>query len=199
MSAHTRTEFQREHDRVRIAEMYLQRFTQQEIAEEIGVCRQQISREIQKIRRQWTETYAEELNQALAEEVKKLDGLEREYWQRYRKAKTNPRVDGIGILDRVHKCIRERGELRGFYIKPVAGRGDKPKADTTKPLKEMTDDELEAALTERAVDQVFSDKPVKGGSENEPVKGGCPQDAIPAQPSTDPESIDMPESGGSNV
>jgi len=195
MSAHTRTEFQREHDRVRIAEMYLQRFTQQEIAEEIGVCRQQISREIQKIRQRWTETYAEELNQALAEEVKKLDGLEREYWQRYRKAKTNPRVDGIGILDRVHKCIRERGELRGFYAKPVIGKA-KDKPDDNGKLKELSTDELRAIM---AGTQPAVDEELKGGSENDPLKGGVQQDTTSADPSTDPESTDMPESGGSNV
>ena len=169
--------------------MYLGGYTQSAIALELGVSRQQIGCDIQKILGRWRDEMVKDIDEAKSRELRRVDRLEREYWTLYR---TNNAPE---TLARVQWCIEQRCKILGLNApKVTVGRGEKPKVDPAKPVKEMTDDELEAALTERAVDQVFSDKPVKGGSENEPVKGGCPQDAIPAQPSTDPESIDMPES-----
>jgi hypothetical protein len=81
MAANKRTAVQREHDLRRIAELYLQGFTQAEIGQQLGVCRQQISYDLRVLQKRWREAALCDFDEKKAQELAKVDEVERAYWQ----------------------------------------------------------------------------------------------------------------------
>jgi predicted transcriptional regulator len=75
-----RDKLQREKDLLRTAELYLQGKRQSEIAEEIGVTQQQISLDLKELRKRWLDKSIEKIDEKKAEELAKIDQLERKYW-----------------------------------------------------------------------------------------------------------------------
>jgi len=191
MAANTRTPPERERDRVRIEELYLAGYTHSAIALKIGVCRQQIGREIQKILGMWRDEMIADINEAKAKELKRVNALEREYMNLYR-SKGAPET-----LARVQWCIDKRCQILGLNApKVTAGRPDKPKPDKD-ALTGLSTTELQMIAAGRAVDAALGG--VKGGSEKEPLKGGVSDTATSADQSTVPESTVKPESGGNTA
>jgi hypothetical protein len=67
-------------DRAEIARLYLQRRTQAEIAAQPGMSRQQVGYDLGAVRQGWLESSLTDFNARKAEELARIDRLEREYW-----------------------------------------------------------------------------------------------------------------------
>jgi hypothetical protein len=78
--ANKRTNDQRLRDHVEIAASYLRGEPQHVIAQRLGLSRQQISYDLQVIRDEWRQSAMRDFEAHKAEELAKLDLLEREYW-----------------------------------------------------------------------------------------------------------------------
>lgn len=79
-----RTPFQREKDLVEIARCYLHGMSQMEIGEMLGVSQSQISRDLKVLRERWQKSALLDINEAKAQELARIDNLEREYWEAWR-------------------------------------------------------------------------------------------------------------------
>lgn len=76
-----RSKLQRERDRAELARMALQQFTQHEIAEELHVSRSQVSYDLKQIRIQWQQRAASSMDSIMAEQLAKIDEVERQAWE----------------------------------------------------------------------------------------------------------------------
>ncbi len=70
-----------------VAELYLQGRTQFQIAQQIGVSQQTISRDIKMIRRRWAKESVRYHQQMVQEEFHRLRMLERSYWEAWEASK----------------------------------------------------------------------------------------------------------------
>ena len=68
-------------DRRRISDLYLQGWTQVDIAEETGLSQSTVSRDIIALQKEWQEAALIDFNEAKARELAKIDNLERIYHQ----------------------------------------------------------------------------------------------------------------------
>jgi hypothetical protein len=75
-----RTKIEREADLVEIARLYLKKQTQQEIADHIGLSRQQITYDLKTIQARWQADTTRATEERKAEEVAGIEHLERTYW-----------------------------------------------------------------------------------------------------------------------
>jgi PBSX family phage terminase large subunit len=75
-----RTKAQRERDLAAISVRYLRGDRQADIAAELGLTQSTVSRGIKELQQRWKERSERDFDQALAEELAKIDDLEREYW-----------------------------------------------------------------------------------------------------------------------
>lgn len=129
---------QREKDLVELARRYLQGETQTAIAEVLGVSQQQISDDLKLIRKRWRDSALRDFDEAIAQELAKIDLVESEYWQQWEKSKLPKRTkrneDGMTekgaivkevtieenkcgdprYLDGVMRCIERRCALLGL-------------------------------------------------------------------------------------
>lgn len=80
MSAPRRTAAQTAHDHAEIAERYLRGQTQAKIGRALGISQQQVSYDLQKIQAAWQRDAVRDLDARRAEELARLDALERTYW-----------------------------------------------------------------------------------------------------------------------
>jgi len=80
MNGKRRSQSQLIRDRRRIADLYLQGKTQVDIGEKLGVSQATISRDLKALQREWLQSTLIEFDKAKAEELAKVDRLEREYW-----------------------------------------------------------------------------------------------------------------------
>lgn len=76
-----RTNAVRDKARAFVAEKYLMQWTQQEIADHLGVTQQQVSYDLKAIQKAWRESALVDMNEAKQRELERVDRLEREYWQ----------------------------------------------------------------------------------------------------------------------
>jgi transcriptional regulator with XRE-family HTH domain len=114
MAARTRTEFERERDLDRTADMYLQCYTQQQIADKIGVSRQQIAADIKELERRWQKSAVEKIAKRKARQLAKVTKLENLAWRMLEK--TNGELYEVmkeegsregASFDRINKKISE--------------------------------------------------------------------------------------------
>jgi Putative ATPase subunit of terminase (gpP-like) len=124
--------------RQQVAQLYLQNWTQAQIADQLGVRQPTISEDLKQIREQWRESGVRDFNEAREQELQKIDLLEREAWdawQRSKKPMQSATVDGEGtrsrtkktmrnqvgdprFLDQVNKCIAQRRAILGLDALP---------------------------------------------------------------------------------
>jgi hypothetical protein len=157
-------------DRAEIARLYLQRRTQAEIAAQLGMSRQQVGYDLGAVRQGWLESSLTDFNARKAEELARIDRLEREYWdaweasQRERETSTTEQTsddDGqrmraslrkVGqtgdprYLAGVQSCIEQRCRLLGLNAPTetrLTGQGGGPLQTQTTVL---TDDQRAAAV-----------------------------------------------------
>jgi len=81
-----RHEFQRENDLLMTSELYLQGKTQIEISNIIGVAQATISNDLKELRKRWLDKSVQKIDQRKAEELAKVDQLERKYWEAWQKS-----------------------------------------------------------------------------------------------------------------
>jgi hypothetical protein len=127
-----------------VARLYLQRATQLAIGRALGVDQGTVSRDLKVVQRAWQQQAVEALEARKAEELARLDALERTYWRawhRSRKAaerrqaktvqgerarteasKTEEGRDGDPrFLQGVERCIEQRCRLLGLTEPPPGG------------------------------------------------------------------------------
>jgi len=66
-------------DRRRISELYLQGWLQVDIAAEVGVSQSTVSQDLKAIQKEWLQSTLIDFNEAKAQELAKVDNLERTY------------------------------------------------------------------------------------------------------------------------
>lgn len=133
-----RTTLERERDLDAISKQYLHGVTQAQIAENFNVSQQQISRDLKELRNRWLKSSLANLDALKAQELAKVDALEKEYWDAWnrsigeRKRKSTERATANGedknkasiiteemigdprYLEGVQKCIERRCKLLGL-------------------------------------------------------------------------------------
>jgi len=137
MAAPKRTKTQIQKDRVEVATLYLQGWTQAAIGEKLGLARQQIGYDLKAIRKAWLKSSIIDFNEAKARELARIDNLEITHWQAWDRSNTAKRtettvVKGKGgeiiqvtikeeqltgdkrFLDGVGECIDKRIKVFGF-------------------------------------------------------------------------------------
>lgn len=123
--------------RAAIAAQYLRGATQADIAAALGIDRSTVSRDLAAVRAQWLAASVRDFDAQRAEELAKIDAVEREFWAAYERSKvtkeitltekrdgerasTHARVqreprDGSAVyLDGVLRCIERRCRLLGL-------------------------------------------------------------------------------------
>ncbi len=124
--------------RSRVADLYLEGFTQPEIAARVGISQSQVSRDLKFCSKKWQEEAKEAIEEIKAKDLVKLDRLERKYhigWRRsIEKQKTDRTKTSVSdgklttessseekthigdprFLDGVLKCLTRRAEILGY-------------------------------------------------------------------------------------
>jgi hypothetical protein len=125
-------------DREEIARLYLQRWTQAEIGQKLGLSRQQVGYDLGALRQEWLQSSLLDFTARKAEELARIDRLEREYWdawdasKRERETSTTEQTrddDGQRVkaairkvgqtgdpryLAGVERCIEQRAKILGL-------------------------------------------------------------------------------------
>jgi hypothetical protein len=125
-------------DRAEIARLYLQRRTQAEIGQRLGLSRQQVGYELEAVRKEWLQSSLMDFNARRAEELARIDAVEQEYhlaWEASKKERqtsiteqiTTPEGERLkaGIrkeeqtgdaryLEGVQRCIDQRCKILGL-------------------------------------------------------------------------------------
>jgi len=143
MAAPKRKPFEIERDRAAITQSYLRGLTQANIAEQLGLSRQQIGYDLGKIQEGWRTQTALALDSHKAKELARLDELERIHWESWVESKQDKETltvktyghgKGIGtestlrkegsvgnqsFLDGVLKVIHQRCKILGLEVLPA--------------------------------------------------------------------------------
>lgn len=159
------TPTEREHVRLRVAQLYLQGWAQSRIAEETGVTASQVSRYLKAIRQRWVDQQLEYINEVKARQLAKIDHLETTYWEAWERSlglhevTTTKETEKASVevtvkaeelngdpryLEGVRWCITERGKLLGLYEQTLTVKGE-----VTTVVRSLSDDlaaQLLAAL-----------------------------------------------------
>lgn len=113
-----RSHFQIQRDRQRIADWYCQGLTQADIAERLNAGRdftlsqQTISNDLRAIQKEWLESSLRDFDEMRAEQLGKIDRLEREYWRGWeRSCEDAETVRKEGPASGVEKIVKtEKGQ-----------------------------------------------------------------------------------------
>jgi len=124
-SAPKRTHFQIERDRQQIADWYLQGLTQAVIAERINsdpereytLTQQTISNDIRRIQELWLKSSLRDFDEMKAQELAKIDRLEREYWRGWEQSCQDA------------ETVRQEGDAKGVdkIVKTAKGQAGDPR------------------------------------------------------------------------
>lgn len=101
--------------RRKVAALYLAGNIQTEIASELGVDQATISRDLTALQKLWSEQALRDLGEAKAEQLAKIDKLEREYWEAWVKSQNEQKDPGDPrFLDGVQWCVEQRCKVLGL-------------------------------------------------------------------------------------
>ena len=120
--------------RQQVSDLYLQGWTQTDIADRLRVTQATICGDLKKIREAWLDSMIRDFDQARAQELQKIEHLERESWaawERSQKPSQSAVIQGEGgaqatrktvknqhgdprFLDQIHKCIASRRAILGL-------------------------------------------------------------------------------------
>lgn len=84
-----RTPTEAERDRREISRLYLKGMYQTDIAEKLGLSQPTVSRDIKLLIEEWKVERVYDINEAKARELAKVDNLELEYWDAWRRSQEN--------------------------------------------------------------------------------------------------------------
>jgi hypothetical protein len=141
-------------DRAEIARLYLQRRTQAEIGRQLGLSRQQVGYDLSAIRQEWLRSSLVDFDARKAEELARLDRLEREYWDAWEASKKERQTSvteqttaaegerlRAGLrkeeqtgdpryLAGVERCLEQRAKILGLFapqkVAPTTPDGQEP-------------------------------------------------------------------------
>ncbi|HEY4313615.1 MAG TPA: helix-turn-helix domain-containing protein [Pirellulales bacterium] len=106
--------------RRQVADLYLQRWTQSSIAERVGVDQSTVCDDLKYVRREWRDSAVRDFDLAQAEELQKLDRVEREAWaawEQSQKPAQSAVINGDGGNQQTRKSVRNRhGDPRMLEI-----------------------------------------------------------------------------------
>jgi hypothetical protein len=159
MAANKRSKIQRDRDLQTAAALYLNGVSQAEIAERLGVSQPQICEDLQSIRAEWVASAVVDFGAKKAEELAKLDHLERVAWASWEESRNRYDADDVLLarrapgdprfLKQVESCIEKRLKALGLNA-PEAFSAD---VSLRPAFVEVTDDELLAmGLARRGAD-----------------------------------------------
>lgn len=122
--------------RSKVIKLYIQRWTQSEIASHLGVSQVCIHKDIKAIQKEWRDANLEQLSEMKFEELQRIDLLERQAWEGYMESKTYTKVVQVGgrkdkrpsqvrqtnetgggdprFLQIISRCIEQRAKLLGL-------------------------------------------------------------------------------------
>jgi hypothetical protein len=142
MAAPKRSKIQRQKDRATIANLYLQGWTQQKIAEYLELNQSNVSRELTKIKLAWKAEATRDFDLHLTEQLRRLAMVEGEYWEAWQRSqqpkeqslqeklsevatngdsrtkvqrKTEARIGDPRFLEGLVRCHQERSKLLSLY------------------------------------------------------------------------------------
>jgi hypothetical protein len=105
-------------DRRRIADLYLQGWIQADIASEVNLSQATVSRDLSVLHTQWLRSSLIDFDQVKAQELAKIDRLEREYWDAWEQScldaetitEKGKAARGAQKPDQVEKIVQRRGQ-----------------------------------------------------------------------------------------
>lgn len=90
--AKPRSESQRQRDRLKVSALYLQGKTQWEISEIVGIAQGTVSNDLKAIQKKWIASSLVNIDKVKAEDLAKIDQLEREAWEAWEKSKADKTI-----------------------------------------------------------------------------------------------------------
>jgi hypothetical protein len=90
---HLRKPSEEERDRRNISRLYLQGLCQADIAKELRLSQPTVSREIKLLIDEWRQERVYDINEAKARELAKVDNLELEYWEAWKRSQENAETE----------------------------------------------------------------------------------------------------------
>ena len=112
MAANKRTEIQREKDLVRIADLYCRGVYQADIAAQLGVTRHQVGYDLNDLRGRWLAASVEKIDQRKADELARLDNLERIAWAAWERSCLDAEINHV-------KTVRGKTNDDGAKLPPI--------------------------------------------------------------------------------
>jgi len=136
----SRSKAQKESDLIKISELYLKGYSQREIASRVGVSVALVNLELKTVRELWKQSAIRNFDEAKAQELAKIDALEKTYWDAWVKSggvhksstkekaetdkgtfkkisiKTEKLTGTPAYLAGVERCIEQRCKLLGLYL-----------------------------------------------------------------------------------
>lgn len=115
--------------RLKVAELYLRGKYQSEIANDLGVNQSTVSRDIHYLQQEWLSSALVDIDEAKAQELKRIDQLEREYWKAWKDSqedavtKTNEKYMAGADKESANKRIKEQEKRVGQVGDPAYLRG----------------------------------------------------------------------------
>lgn len=178
-----RTTLEKERDRAEVTSLYIQGWPQRRIGDHLGLTQQQISYDLGVIRKQWREDTARALDADKAEQLARIDTVEREAWKAWERScgertieetsrseigadartraviRKEQRDGNPAFIEAVLKCIDRRCKLLGLDAE--VGSPDRPftieGAMKHEPdLSSYTDDQIDAILAVHEAEQLTS-------------------------------------------
>jgi hypothetical protein len=124
--------------RQRVADLYVQGWTQMQICEAVGISQPTVCDDLKRIRQEWRDSAIRNFDEARDRELQKLDRLEREAWDAWERSKKpqqsavvheqsgqqtthktlHNRVGDPPFLDQISRCIAQRRALLGLDAIP---------------------------------------------------------------------------------
>jgi len=97
-------------DRKKIGELYLRGWLQADIAQVLKLNQSTISRDLKALHREWLASALADFSKAKAQELAKIDDLEREYWRAWERscedAETVRKEGTTKVLDKIVKTAK---------------------------------------------------------------------------------------------
>jgi hypothetical protein len=126
--------------RYKVADLYLQAWTQMAIAEHLGCAQTTVSSDLRWVQAQWRTSAVRDFDLAREVELQKIDRVERESWAAWERSQKPAQSAHINdeanqrrtrrhvrnqygdprFLEQVNKCIAMRSALLGLYRTPLA-------------------------------------------------------------------------------
>lgn len=101
-------------DRLRMSDLYLQGRLQADIASELGLSEATVSRDLKALHKEWLAGSRIGFSKAKARELAKIDRLEREYWEAWKRSRIEGQAGDPRFLAGIQWCIERRCKIMGI-------------------------------------------------------------------------------------